>query len=124
MEMRRRGWTERARTSPEWEAGEPFACLTLQRVSVGYVAREAYVSKVKLGIGHLELADLMVQTKHPLLSTRGMFGGSKPLSASCPDLSSAPLPNPSLSSSLPSKSYLEGSFQCLFILLCFKPTTW
>lgn len=46
MELRRRGWVERVRTSPEWEAGDPFACLTLQNVSMGFVAREAHVSKV------------------------------------------------------------------------------
>nr|CDJ94690.1 hypothetical protein, variant [Haemonchus contortus] len=107
MELRRRGWDEKKRASPEWEAGDPFACLTLQNVSVGYVAREAHLSKIKLGVGHLELSDLMERTMQPLLSTRGTFGISKTLSASCPDLSSPSSPDVSMPSSLPSRSYLE-----------------
>ncbi|KAK6047856.1 hypothetical protein COOONC_14639 [Cooperia oncophora] len=107
MELRRRGWDERKRSSPEWEAGDPFACLTLQNVSVGYVTREAHVSKIKLGVGHLELGDLMERTTYPLLSTRGTFAISKTLSTSCPDLSTAPSSQQIVSSSLPSRSLLE-----------------
>ncbi|RCN23983.1 hypothetical protein ANCCAN_30328 [Ancylostoma caninum] len=74
MELRRRGWGEQRHASPEWEAGDPFACLTVHNVSMGYVTREAFVSKIKLGIGHLELADLMERTPYPLLSTgKGMY---------------------------------------------------
>ncbi|VDM80979.1 unnamed protein product [Strongylus vulgaris] len=74
MEIRRRGWTAEKRSSFEWEAGEPFACLNVQNVSMGFVTREAYVSKIKLGIGHLELADLMERTPYPLVSTgKGVF---------------------------------------------------
>ncbi|KAK5974246.1 VPS13 domain-containing protein, partial [Trichostrongylus colubriformis] len=107
MELRRRGWDVKKRSPTEWEAGDPFACLTLQNVSIGYVAREAHVSKIKLGVGHLELADLMERTVYPLLSTRGTFGLSKTLSASCPDLSSSPSSQVTVSSSLPSRSCLE-----------------
>ncbi|EYC38921.1 hypothetical protein Y032_0687g1538 [Ancylostoma ceylanicum] len=109
MELRRRGWGEQRRSSPEWEAGDPFACLTVHNVSMGYVTREAHVSKVKLGIGHLELADLMERTPYPLLSTgKGMYGLPKTLSASCPDLSQAPITETNISSSLPTRSFLEN----------------
>ncbi|KAK6738704.1 hypothetical protein RB195_020674 [Necator americanus] len=108
MELRRRGWGEQRHVSPEWEAGDPFACLTVHNVSMGYVTREAHISKIKLGVGHLELADLMERTPHPLLSTgKGLHGISKQLSSSCPDLSNAPITEANISSSLPTRTVLE-----------------
>ncbi|VDM54912.1 unnamed protein product [Angiostrongylus costaricensis] len=73
VELRRRKWSEKAQALREWEAGDPFACLVVQNVSVNYAAIEDYVSKMRLGIGHVDIADLVERTGHPLLTTRGIF---------------------------------------------------
>ncbi|KAJ1353258.1 hypothetical protein KIN20_009852 [Parelaphostrongylus tenuis] len=107
VELRRRKWSERRQALLEWEAGDPFACLAVQNVSMNYVAIENYVSKMKLGIGHVDITDLVERTGHPLLTTRGIFPLSKPLSASCPDFSFASISQTNVSSSLPSTSHVK-----------------
>ncbi|KJH42014.1 hypothetical protein DICVIV_12001 [Dictyocaulus viviparus] len=104
MELRRRKLCDKTRVLLEWEAGDPFACLTLQNALMNFVTNEAYVSKIKLSIGRVELTDLTENTTYPLLTTRGIFGIQKPISTSCPDLTFSPLSETSVSSSLPSKN--------------------
>uniref|UniRef100_A0A0K0DCQ1 Ricin B-type lectin domain-containing protein n=1 Tax=Angiostrongylus cantonensis TaxID=6313 RepID=A0A0K0DCQ1_ANGCA len=79
VELRRRRWSGKAQALREWEAGDPFACLVVQNVSVNYAVIEDYVSKMRLGIGHVDITDLVERTGHPLLTTRGIF----PVSVSC-----------------------------------------
>ncbi|CAD6197785.1 unnamed protein product [Caenorhabditis auriculariae] len=117
------GWTDRSlRPLAKWDPGEAIACFNIERVNFGVISKEKHVSKIQVHVGHVNLADLLENTVHPLLSTSAhstVNQKTSSLSTSCPDLQknerSSQKTNDSeghvASSSVPSESYLDKFLQ-------------
>ncbi|CAB3411172.1 unnamed protein product [Caenorhabditis bovis] len=87
MEVRGRGWSRRdLRPSTFWEPGESLACCVVENLTMDIVSEEMFLTTIQLGFGHIELRDMLENTKHPLFTTSSQTRISRNLSNSCPDL--------------------------------------